>query len=187
MDSATAILRAEHDAILKMLAVTDEVARRLQDGKRVAPDVLTRLLEFFKLFADKCHHGKEEDLLFPLLEQKGMPRDGGPVGCMLEEHDQGRALIGQMSEAAEAYAQDPTGAGLRWTRAARGYTSLLESHIDKENNVLFRMAERMLSAQEQHDLAASFAKVEAEKLGTGTRERLHAMVGELVKECPPPA
>jgi len=184
MDSATAMLRTEHDVILKMLAVTGEVARRLGEEKRVAPDVLSRLLEFFKLFADKCHHGKEEDLLFPLLEKKGMPRDGGPVGVMLEEHDRGRRLIGQMSEATEAYAKDPAGAGRRWAHAARAYTTLLESHIDKENNILFRMAERMLSAQEQQDLAASFEKVEVEKLGAGTHERLHALVDDLVREFP---
>ena len=185
MDSAIAMLRTEHEAILKMLAVTEEVARRLGEGKRVAPDVLGRLLEFFKLFADKCHHGKEEDLLFPLLEQKGMPRDGGPIGVMLGEHEQGRALIRQMSDAAEAYAKDPAGAGRRWAHAARGYTTLLESHIDKENNVLFRMAERMLSAEDQRDLAASFEKVEVEKLGPGTHERLHTVVEDLVKEFPP--
>jgi hemerythrin-like domain-containing protein len=142
-------------------------------------------LEFFKLFADKCHHGKEEDLLFPLLERKGLPRDGGPIGVMLGEHEQGRALIRQMSDAAEAYAKDAAGAGRRWAQAARGYTSLLHSHIDKENNVLFMMAERMLSAEEQRDLAKSFEKVDVEKMGGGTHERLHAVMDDLVKEFPP--
>ena len=185
MDSATAMLRTEHEAILTMLAVTDEVARRLEYGTRVAPHALHRLLEFFKLFADKCHHGKEEDLLFPFLEEKGLPRDGGPIGVMLGEHEQGRALIRQMSDAAEAYAKDIAGAGRRWAHAARGYTSLLHSHIDKENNVLFMMAERMLSPQDQKSLAESFAKVEVEKMGAGTHERLHAMMNDLVKEFPP--
>ena len=105
------VLRKEHKGILKMLDVTDEVARRLEAGQSVAPEKLADLLEFFRLFADQCHHGKEEDLLFPRLEQRGMPRAGGPIGVMLAEHDQGRSLIKQMAEASEAYGAGAPGVG----------------------------------------------------------------------------
>jgi hemerythrin-like domain-containing protein len=74
MPSAILVLRKEHDAILKMLSAMEEAARRIESGKPVAPETLESLLEFFRLFADRCHHGKEEDLLFPLLESRGLPR-----------------------------------------------------------------------------------------------------------------
>ena len=67
MPIATSVLRKEHDAILKMLDATEQAARRIESGQTVAPETLQGLLEFFQLFADQCHHGKEEDLLFPLL------------------------------------------------------------------------------------------------------------------------
>jgi len=173
MDTATAVLRKEHEAIVKMLEVTEEVARRLDAGEYVAAETLADLLEFFRLFADKCHHGKEEDLLFPQLEKKGMPRAGGPLAVMLAEHEQGRALIRQM-------------AGPAWAEAARAYASLLRAHIEKENHVLFVMAERMLTASEQAELAEGFEKSEVEKMGAGTHERLHAMMADLIKEILPP-
>ena len=180
--TATAVLRKEHDAILRMLEVTEEVARRLQRGLSVRPAALTELLEFFQLFADRCHHGKEEDLLFPLLETKGLPRAGGPLGVMLFEHDEGRGLVQQMIAAAELYAQGAVEAGLHWAEAARNYVLLLRRHIDKENNVLFPMAEYMLSEKEQNDLAQKFETVEVEKMGLGTHERLHARMEELAAE-----
>jgi len=186
MDTATAVLRKEHEAILKMLAVTEEVARRLEGGEQTAPETLANLLEFFRLFADKCHHGKEEDLLFPQLEKKGMPRAGGPIAVMLAEHNQGRALIRQMAQAADAYSRQPEKAGPAWAEAARGYTSLLRAHIEKENHVLFFMAERMLTPSEQAELAEGFEKIEVEKMGAGTHERLHAMMADLIKEILPP-
>jgi len=182
MTTATAILRTEHDAILRMLEATEEVARQLDRGQRIGPDTLSGLLEFFRLFADRCHHGKEEDLLFPLLEKKGLPRAGGPIGVMLHEHEQGRALVKQMAEAADAYAGGATEAGARWAEAARGYASLLRQHIDKENNVLFVMAENLLSPAEQGELATAFEKVEEEKMGSGTHERLHALMDKLTAE-----
>ena len=172
METATAVLRKEHEAIVKMLAVTEEVARRLAAGEHVAAETLAGLLEFFRLFADKCHHGKEEDLLFPQLEKKGMPRAGGPLAVMLAEHEQGRALIRQM-------------AGPAWAAAARAYASLLHAHIEKENHVLFVMAERMLTPSEQAELAEGFEKIEVEKMGAGTHERLHAMMAKLIKDILP--
>lgn len=182
MSTATAILRHEHEAILRMLDATEEVARQFESGKSPAPRTLRDLLEFFRLFADQCHHGKEEELLFPLLEKKGMPRAGGPVGVMLAEHDEGRSLIKQMAEATDAYVAGKAEAGAVWARAARGYAALLRQHIDKENNILFVMAERMLTGAEQSDLADAFEKIEAEKMGPGTHERLHAMIDRLTAE-----
>jgi hemerythrin-like domain-containing protein len=182
MQTATEVLRQEHEAILKMLDAAEELARQLVAGRRVEPRVLDGLHEFLRLFADQCHHGKEEDLLFPKLEQKGMPRQAGPIGVMLLEHDQGRAWIRQMMQASAAYAQGRPEAPASWANAARGYTALLRDHIAKENQILFVMAERMLSPEEQSELSAQFEKVETEKMGAGTHERLHALMDELLAE-----
>jgi hemerythrin-like domain-containing protein len=185
MPTATEILRHEHEAILKMISATEEVARRLERGEPVRPEILENLLEFFRLFADRCHHGKEEDLLFPLLESKGLPRQGGPIGVMLHEHDEGRGFIKQMAEAAEAYKSAPESGGRRWAEPARHYCALLRAHIDKENNILFRMAEQILSPAEQARLAEDFEKAEVEKMGAGTHQRLHAMMDQLLAEVVP--
>lgn len=177
--NATQALRNEHDAILRILDVAEESARRLHAGEAVPAEVLNGLLEFLKLFADRCHHGKEEDLLFPLLEKKGLPRHGGPIGVMLHEHDLGRNLIAQMTSATAAIETGDGLAGRQWAEAAAQYAALLRDHIYKENNILFVMAERMLTNAEQQELERAFAKVEAEKLGEGTHERLHALMDQL--------
>jgi hemerythrin-like domain-containing protein len=162
-----------------MLDITEEVTRRLDRGESVSPETLTELLEFFRVFADRYHHGKEEDLLFPLLEKKGLPKFGGPTGVMRAEHEQGRALIKQMAEAAQAYQDRTAGSAARWAEAARSYAALLHTHIDKENNVLFKMADHLLSGAEQQELANAFDRAEEEKIGHGTHERLHALMEKL--------
>lgn len=182
MTTATAILRKEHDAILRMLDATEEVVRLLYRGERVVPEILAGLLEFFRLFADRCHHGKEEDLLFPLLERKGLARAAGPIGVMLDEHEQGRSLVREMGAAAEAYGKGDSEAGQRWAQAGRAYATLLRQHIHKENNVLFMVAENLLSEAEQGNLAREFEKVEEEKMGAGTHERLHVLMDKLATQ-----
>jgi hemerythrin-like domain-containing protein len=182
MKTATGILREEHDAILGMLDALERIAPQIEAGQPVPLQLLTDFHEFFSLFADRCHHGKEEDLLFPFLERKGVPRAGGPLGCMLNEHDEGRAYVRAMAENAEACATGDPAARKSWSDAARAYANLLRNHIWKENEILFRMAERLMSTGEQAALAAEFVRLEEEKMGHGTHARLHSKMEKLVRE-----
>jgi hemerythrin-like domain-containing protein len=179
---ATETLRHEHEAILRMLDVLDEGAFRLDQGKPMRPEAVEGLVEFFTLFADRCHHGKEEEILFPTLEAKGLPRLGGPVGVMLQEHEAGRTLLAAMQESARQYRENGPEAGRRLARAAHEYDALLRDHIFKENSVLFTMAEGLLSEAEQEALAKRFERMEEEKMGAGTHERLHALMSRLEVE-----
>lgn len=182
MPSATQILRKEHDTILEMLDALEAAANRIDAGNSVPQSFLADFHEFFSLFADRCHHGKEEDLLFPLLERKGVPRVGGPVGCMLAEHDEGRGFVKIMARNAELCAKGDLQARKSWTAAARSYANLLRNHIWKENEILFLMAERLMSPEEQAALAAEFARVEEEKLSGDAHARLHGKSNQLVRE-----
>jgi hemerythrin-like domain-containing protein len=181
MDFATHTLRREHEAILKMLDVAAGLASRLEAHHAVPEEQLNDTVEFFQVFADRCHHAKEEELLFPALESKGLPRNGGPIAVMLHEHEVGRATVRRMATAAKAYPSDRS-AGTAWAAAAREFAALLSGHIQKENNVLFVMAERMLSDAEQTRLAADFERAEEEKIGPGTHERLHATMERLTSQ-----
>ena len=182
MPTATEVLKKEHQAILKMVEASETVAERLRQGENVPPDILKTFQEFFQIFTDQCHHGKEEDIFYPLLEERGMPKSGGPLGVMFDEHEQGRALVREMRQAAEAYAAGVEAGGARWAHAADQYAALLRSHIYKEDMVLFPMAERLLSGSELEHVAEDFEKLEVEKMGAGTHERLHAKMGKLLEE-----
>jgi len=183
--TATEVLRKEHDAILKMLEATETTAARLARGEKVPDSILAGLIEFFQQFADRCHHGKEEEVFFPRLVEKGMPKEGGPVGVMLQEHEMGRELIRRMSQAEGDYRAGASGAAASWALAARSYAALLREHIKKENDVLFVMAEQILNEAEQRQLAETFERVEIEQMGAGTHERLHARMEQLLREVGP--
>lgn len=182
MARPTAILRQEHEAVTRMLEAAEQAATKLEQKQEVRPELLQGIGEFFALFVDKCHHGKEEELLFPALAKKGMPVDGGPIGVMLREHEEGRGLALQMREAAKSYAKGNTAAGAAWASAARTYAHLLKAHIFKENNMLFPMAEGILTWAEEEALATEFQQLEVEKMGRGTHEQLHARMAEIFRE-----
>ncbi len=172
-------LKEEHQGVNLMLKILEQVCGRLDAGKEVDPGHVDRILEFLTVFVDKCHHAKEEDCLFPAMEQAGIPRDGGPIGVMLSEHVTGRGFIRGMTDAAAALRRGDKAAAARFTSNARGYIDLLRSHIDKEDNILYAIADARLSAEKQRELADQFEKVEEERVGPGRHEEFHRMMEQL--------
>ena len=179
---ATNDLRTEHRAVERMLAVFEAAAHRLEQGERVRPEVFRQAVDFVRNFADRCHHGKEEQNLFPRLEARGVARQGGPIGVLLLEHDQGRAYVGAIAGAIDAYEADGQSAASVIAKNARGYVDLLRQHVAKEDNVLFPMADRVLSAADQQALEQSFERIETEVMGPGTHERYHRLLDDLERE-----
>jgi len=179
---ATNDLRTEHRAIERMLAVLDAAAQRLEQGERVRPEVFRQAVDFVRNFADRCHHGKEEQNLFPRMEARGVPREGGPIGVMLFEHEQGRSYMRAIAAAIDDYEADGLlGAGII-AENARGYVDLLRGHIAKEDGVLFPMADRVLTPADQAELEQSFERIETEVMGPGVHERYHRLLDDLERE-----
>lgn len=173
--TATDVLQAEHEGILAMLGVLGALENAARRSKLDRADA-AGVVGFFRNFADRCHHGKEEKQLFPALAAAGMPVENGPLGVMLAEHDRGRAFIGQMVSAL----QDAGPSGERaFAAAAAGYRDLLTVHINKENRVLFPRAEEILSEREKERLQKAYEAIERDEMGEGVHERYHATIGEM--------
>ena len=173
-ETATSRLRDEHQLILRVAAAMQTLIAAADDD-RWEFDAFEDCITFIRLFADACHHGKEEDLLFPELEKAGMPRDQGPIAVMLYEHQQGRAYAHHMAAAlADARTGDTTArATLR--NAAHGYVDLIRGHIMKEDQVLFNMADQMVRGPGCQSLCAAYGVVCARRFEGHTKEQLQEL------------
>lgn len=141
--SAIALLMEEHRLILRVLDALDAFAEKHRAAGEDKPE-LARFARFVVEFADARHHGKEEDILFQAMVDAGFPSQGGPIAVMLLEHREGRGQIARLRGLVERSApwSDADRATL-WD-AAHGYTTLLRHHIEKEDGVLYPMAEQHL-------------------------------------------
>jgi hemerythrin-like domain-containing protein len=178
---ATEDLKQEHEGILLMLNIMEQISAMNE------PNIvhLAQIIDFIKTFADKCHHGKEEDLLFPKLIEKGIRKENGPIGVMLYEHEQGRKHIKDLSVSFENYKNGDKSAISGIKENLNKYIDLLRNHISKENNVLFKMADEVLSEKEQDSLFEEFEKIEIERIGIGKHEEYHQLLKLLKKEYLP--
>jgi hemerythrin-like domain-containing protein len=180
---ATEILIHEHELILRGVAVLERMARRANAGQAVPAGDARSIIEFIRKFADGCHHAKEEGVLFPAMIAAGIPAQGGPVAVMLSEHEQGRAAVRAMDEAAAGFGVNPDAASA-FASAAFAYATLLQNHIFKENNVLFRMADQFIPASNDAAMVAAYDEHEAKVAGPGEHDRFHAMIDGLEHAYP---
>lgn len=175
-EKPTEILSDEHRVIERVL---DALQRLTAVPVNPLLEQWRKALDFFRHFADQCHHFKEEKVLFPALEEHGIPREGGPIGMMLAEHEEGRGHVRSMIDAVEQVAQGNGAASTTLLNHARAYVTLLREHIQKEDDILFRMADEVIPEEEQRRILKDFENHEAEEMGAGAHEKYLGIAHEL--------
>ncbi len=165
-------------------SVLDALESRLETlhNKPFPAEFFQQSLDFITNFADGCHHYKEEQCLFPAMEARGVPAEGGPIGMMLYEHDQGRACVAGLRQHLDAAEAGSPGAVEAVRQYTVGYISLLRQHIFKEDNILFRMAANVLTPADLQMLREKYAGIEQLK-GTGVHERYTALAAQLSSQA----
>ena len=154
-------LKDEHQLILRMLSLLEKNARLTEEGSSTDYQFYLDGVDFIRNYADRFHHAKEEDVLFEALVENGMPRANSPIEAMLMEHDQGRAYVRGMEEAATRALNGEAGQNEALVANARGYLELLREHISKEDDILYPLAERVIPEALRDRVVAGYRKAEA--------------------------
>ena len=168
MSKAIEVLMNEHRLIERVLGSLETFASELEGGLAAERPVLADYGAFFREFADACHHGKEEDILFRRMTEQGFPRDTGPVAVMLHEHEVGRGHVSALRQIGGGRGPlTAEEAGVVVVNAG-AFVPLLRAHILKEDRILYPMAVRLLAPAEMDKVEADFAAFDARVRADGT-------------------
>lgn len=152
----------DHRYILMVVEYLKTIAEDIEDkGKALDAPLLRQTVAFLREFADVCHHGKEEDLLFPALVAANVPESGCPIGGLQGEHNKGRALVGKLEQGLDRLVSDEGEGRRQIAEAVRGLVDLYPAHIWREDAMVFPMAKTLLDAESLARLERGFAEVEA--------------------------
>lgn len=179
------ILMNEHRLIEQVLGSLETCAIAVEGGLVLERPVVRDYADFLRGFADAWHHGKEEDILFRRMVERGFSEESGPVAVMLHEHRQGRALVGSIAGVGAGEGAVAPGEATTFLSSALGFVPLLRQHIQKEDNILYPMSQRVLSSAEFETMLEDFAAFEAKAGADGTRDRLEALAERLVASFRP--
>jgi hemerythrin-like domain-containing protein len=167
-------LREEHEMIKLFLKILEAMSKRLTSNERVDPDDLLWMFDFSKDFIDRCHHEKEENVLFPALKRAGMPEN--PLTTLTLEHELARNLGKRLRGSAAGYGQ-----GDRWAKeeiidAAWRYIRFMDEHLETEESAFFPLADRCFTREMEEKLVEEFQEYDMDRIGPWRREELKELL-----------
>ena len=184
MNKCVELMVQEHEVILGVLASLQALAEKLRAGSEVARQDVADFGRFFRDFADKCHHGKEEDRLFVKMVQAGFAQDSGPIAVMLSEHEAGRQEVRGLLAIGAGSGPLSENERASVIEYVSQFVPLLYAHIQKENNVLYPMAQNTISPEEFAQLDQSCDAFDREIQGQIDVAELKALAASLARRYP---
>lgn len=146
--NAIELMMDEHKNIKEMLKVVRKACFSVLEGEEVNYEDFYKMIHFIRNYADSHHHKKEEIMLFNrMVDEIGETAEKVVKYGMLVEHDLGRLYVTNLNEALEALKNGNAEAKLDVIANAVSYTNLLERHIHKEDNVIYKFAQRELKEE----------------------------------------
>jgi hemerythrin-like domain-containing protein len=149
---STELVLQDHAILRRGLDILDGMVKKLEEGERIEIADVVSVLKFLRLFGDQYHQSMEENVLFPaLLCAAPLPIES-PLSHMLTEHSEERSLVAAIENALKFKV------GIDFVRSSRQLSVLLRNHLDKEDTVLRRLADQVLSAAEDNMIVGEFVR-----------------------------
>lgn len=150
-------LMLEHKLILRAVALMEKEQDKIGNGGQTNPSLIDSIVDFLRNYADRCHHGKEEDILFSELAKKPMYIEHKKIMQeLLDEHVIARKTVGELFLAKEKYVSGVRIAAKDIAIRLKELTKLYPAHIEKENKNFFVPCMQYFSKQEQDNMLKEF-------------------------------
>lgn len=148
-------LMSEHRVIERMIRVARNELEKIRAEKKADPGFVETMAHFFRAYADRCHHGKEEDILFRALSLKSLSAEHRRLlEELTEEHRQGRRMVTALVEANQAYQRDEPGALSALAQRLCALVEFYPGHIEKEDKRFFIPVMEYFSQEEKDTMIA---------------------------------
>jgi len=132
-------LMVEHRLIERMIAVMRKEVQTIEETDKVDPGFIDVAVDFIKSYADRCHHGKEEEILFRDLKKKHLAEDHGRImEELIEDHVWGRKTTRSLIEAKSRYLLGESQAIEDIVTLMKQLAEFYPRHIEKEDKAFFK-------------------------------------------------
>ena len=173
----------EHENIRRMLKVVRNLSYKVMTLEEFDLEDIAKIIDFIRNYADRHHHGKEEDVLFKTMNEKiEKLAKAGAITGMYIEHDMGRLYMKNLESAVKSYKTGDDRARLDIIANAISYTDLLERHIAKENTAMYKFAVNMLDEASKEYIEVEAEKIEEAAKETGLQDKYISILEELEKK-----
>lgn len=170
----------EHENIRRMLKVARNLSYRVLTNGDYSIDDLPKVIDFVRNYADKHHHGKEEDILFETMSKELTKlANSGAITGMYIEHDNGRLYMMNLDKAVDELRNGNDEARLDVIANLICYADLLDRHIEKENTAMYKFAETSLSDEAKKYVEDEAMAIEEQATKDGVQDKYVKILEEL--------
>lgn len=150
-------LMIEHRLIEKMIALMDEEIIKMKKHNKANPLFIDTAVDFIRMYADRTHHGKEEDILFRDLEKKELsPNHNKIMEELIEEHKWARSTVGKLVDAKNRYVNGNIKELNKIVDLITELTTFYPKHIEKEDKHFFIAVMKYFTKEEQDQMLQEF-------------------------------
>jgi len=151
------LLMTEHRLIERMISLIGREAANIEKGQKISPAFIDTTIDFIHTYADRTHHGKEEDILFRDMAKKGMSAEHTRLmDELVDEHNFARRNTMEMAEANGRYKQGEVSVLKGIAENFRNLANMYPKHIEKEEKIFFPASKTYLSPKELRDMLIKF-------------------------------
>jgi hemerythrin-like domain-containing protein len=179
----TEILIDEHKDIIELLNIMSKIARNIKSNDVFYTSDVEDIIDFLKFFIDRNHHGKEE-ILFPTIISPEIKEENESLNEILYEHTLARNYLKDIYSCVENCKIGNAFSGELLADSLTNYVVLIKEHIQKEEKVIFPMAEEVLSSAKQNEIYGQFERLESKLLTKDFRDHYHKLLENLQAKYP---
>jgi hemerythrin-like domain-containing protein len=177
--SPTENLKREHEAIYEVLNIMSKIANDIKEKKVFYTTDIDSIVDFLIVFWYNCHNQKEEQVFYPALVRAGIQTDDESIGDISHEHSMGRIYIREMSYSIENCKIGNSFSCERLVDSLNNYVNLLRFHIQKEEEVLFPMADVVFTEENLREISNQFEEIEEQTIGHSVHEQYFELLKQL--------
>jgi hemerythrin-like domain-containing protein len=150
-------LMMEHRLIEKMIEVVGQVLKDIEASGKVDPVIVDKVIDFIRVYADRTHHGKEEDCVFDKLKSKDMStEDKEMMDKLINEHIMGRKTVAELDEANTKYKAGDNDSLKVIIEKLNVLAEFYPKHIEKEDKIFFPAYMKYFTEEEDQKILADF-------------------------------
>lgn len=173
-------LMIEHRLIEQAVSLIEKESEIIRSGGKLDLPLLTSMIDFMRIYADRCHHGKEEEILFSYLEGKDMDEEHREMmSVLIDDHRRSRALTAELTELLESFRRGEQGAVDDVVRILDTLSQIYPDHIRREDKVFFPVAMKYLSKEESDDMLARFEEFDSTLIHERYKAEVERMMAQM--------
>jgi hemerythrin-like domain-containing protein len=157
-------LREDHGRIMKLLVSWQKMLGKLDHPDRELLEDFEKCIDWVEVFVDRCHHGKEDEILFPAMASSENPKVTGLIKDLHSEHQTGRSVLESIKLEFKTFSQT-NGLPANLIQLCQGYIDLFRKHIRRENAQLLPLLKKSIPTEAQKQIAEQFEEYEQRTIG----------------------